>query len=120
MNTEYLRMPALMEEQKAAGSKDKYIEITDTLVAARAGLKSTAEKTDYLKALADTLLAMDFQVYELYRKLQDILKAVLKEVLNEYDTLSDNEKEKVSEVVEKACGLGILLKEKYEKYLKNI
>ncbi len=117
MNTEYLRMPALMEEQKAAGSKDKYIEITDTLVCARDGLESVGEKTGYLKALADTMLAMDFQVYELYRKLQDTLKAVLKEVLNDYDSLSENEKGTVSEVVKKACGLGILIEEKYEKYL---
>lgn len=113
----YMRMPVLMEEQEAAGKKDKYIEIVDTLAAAEPDVKSTEEKCSYLKALADTLEHMDFQIYELYRKLQDIFKAVLKDMLSQYENLGGEEHEKLSEVISKACRIGILLEEKYTKYV---
>ena len=79
----YLEMPALMREQKENGKKDKYIEITNILVNAKASVETQEEKLSYMAALIETLENMDFQIYELYRSLQDCFKLVLKELLVE-------------------------------------
>ena len=116
--SDYMCMPALMKEQEQEKKKDRYIEITNVLVEAGKEVKTTEEKCDYLTALVDTLEHMDFQIYELYRKLQDTFKAVLKEVLRQYETLGEAEKEKVSDAIGKACGLRLLLEEKYTEYIR--
>lgn len=117
-NTGYLMMPALMKEQKESGKKDKYIEITQTLVEAKASVKTKEEKISYLKALIETLENMDFQIYELYRSLQDCFKAVLKELLVNYEEMTAEEKDVISKAVESACKMRLLLAEKYEAYVR--
>ena len=117
-NVGYLAMPALMKEQKESGKKDKYIEITKTLVDAQAIVNTKEEKISYLKALIETLENMDFQIYELYRSLQDCFKAVLKELLADYEALNEEEKDVISEAVKSACALRLLLEEKYEVYVR--
>ena len=116
-NASYLQMPVLMMEQKETGKKDKYIEITNVLLSAREVVETKEEKLAYLKALIDTLQNMDFQIYELYRSLQDCFKEVLKELLAGYDEMSAEEKQVISDAVETACGLRLLLAEKYEMYV---
>ena len=116
-NASYLEMPALMKEQKETAKKDKYIEITKILVDAKETLKTKEEKVAYVKAVIETLENMDFQIYELYRSLQDSFKAVLKELLAVYEELSDDEKKVISVAVESACNLRLLLTEKYEVYV---
>lgn len=118
-NTGYLMMPALMKEQKELGKKDKYIEITQTLVAAKASVHTKEEKLSYIRALIETLENMDFQIYELYRSLQDCFKAVLKELLVDYEAMSEGEKDVISEAVKSACALRLLLEEKYETYVRK-
>lgn len=113
----YLEMPALMREQKESGKKDKYIEITQELLAAASAVTGKEEKMNYLKALLETLEAMDFQIYELYRSLQDQFKGTLRELLEEYDTMSEVEKAEISDEIKRACGIRILLAEKYEAYV---
>ena len=113
----YLEMPAQMKEQKEAGKKDKYIEITNILLAARESVQTKEDKLAYCKALIETLENMDFQIYELYRSLQDGFKAVLKELLAEYDSLEAAEKQLISDAIKTACGLRLLLAEKYEAYV---
>ena len=117
-NVGYLAMPALMKEQKESGKKDKYIEITKTLVDAQAIVNTKEEKISYMKALIETLENMDFQIYELYRSLQDCFKAVLKELLADYEALNEEEKDVISEAVKSACALRLLLEEKYEVYVR--
>ena len=117
-NVGYLAMPALMKEQKETGKKDKYIEITKTLVDAKAIVNTKEEKLSYVKALIETLENMDFQIYELYRSLQDHFKATLKELLADYEALSEEEKDVISEAVKSACALRLLLAEKYEVYVR--
>lgn len=118
-NTGYLMMPALMREQKESGKKDKYIEITQTLVVAKASVNTKEDKLSYLKALIETLENMDFQIYELYRSLQDSFKAVLKELLADYEEMTEEEKEVISKAVKSACSLRLLLEEKYEAYVRK-
>lgn len=117
-NTGYLMMPALMKEQKESGKKDKYIEITQTLVEAKTLVATKEEKLSYVKALIETLENMDFQIYELYRSLQDSFKEVLKELLRGYEEMTDEEKDVISKAVESACNMRLLLAEKYEAYVR--
>lgn len=116
-NVSYAEMPALMKEQKEAGKKDKYIEITNILVDAKASVQTKEEKLSYMKALIETLESMDFQIYELYRALQDCFKAVLKELLEVYADMNEVEKRMISDAVKSACALRLLLEEKYEEYI---
>ena len=113
----YLEMPVWMREQKETGKKDKYIEITNVLLEAAVTVTGREEKMAYLKALLETLEAMDFQIYELYRSLQDQFKATLRELLKEYDSLSTEEKGIISDAIKRACAIRILLEEKYEAYI---
>ena len=116
-NVNYLEMPAMMQAQKEAGKKDQYIEITNVLVEAKNGLNTKEEKLSYVKAVIDTLECMDFQIYELYRSLQDCFKAVLKELLAEYTDMNEEEKLIISDAVKSGCKLRLLLTEKYEAYI---
>lgn len=113
----YLEMPVWMREQKETGKKDKYIEITNVLLDAAETVTGKEDKVAYLKALLETLEAMDFQIYELYRSLQDRFKETLRELLKEYDTMSAEEKEIISNAIKRACAIRILLAEKYETYI---
>lgn len=113
----YLEMPAWMREQKETEKKDKYIEITNSLLTAADTVTGKAEKMAYLKALLETLEAMDFQIYELYRSLQDQFKVTLQELLKEYDSMNEAEKEFLSDAIKRACAIRILLAEKYEAYV---
>ena len=113
----YLEMPVWMREQKENGKKDKYIEITNVLLAAADTVTGKADKLAYLIALLETLEAMDFQIYELYRSLQDQFKVTLRELLKEHETMSTEEKAVISDVITRACAIRILLAEKYEAYV---
>lgn len=113
----YLEMPAWMKEQKETGKKDKYIEITNVLLMAAEEVTGREEKMAYLKALLETLEAMDFQIYELYRSLQDQFKGTLRELLKEHDTMNTEEKAVISDAIKRACAIRILLEEKYEAYI---
>ena len=86
----------------------------------------------YLMALVDTMDAMSIEIYEQYRKLQDIFKQVLKGILRYqdektglfYQVIDRNDVEEnyletsgsamVGYAIMKACRMGLLLKEKYE------
>lgn len=116
-NTSYEKMPELMKAQKEAGKKDLYIEITNVLVNAKSYVTTKEDKLAYLAALIGTLENMDFQIYELYRSIQDCFKAVLKELLTEYEAMNAQEKEIISEAVKSACALRLILTEKYEAYI---
>ena len=114
---DFREMPVLMKEQKENGKKDKYIEITDVLTKAAENVQTKEEKMAYMQALMGTLEYMDFQIYELYRTLADCFKAVLRELLADYEALSKEEKHAISDAVKCACELRILLAEKYEAYV---
>lgn len=110
--TEFPIMPFFMECETRYGKKEKYIAITDALTEEKKSLKNVTEICQYLAALIDTMDAMDFQIYELYRRLQDRLKETLKEILSK-EGLSHTEQILVDYVILKACRKRVLLSEKY-------
>lgn len=79
-------------------------------------LASTAR---YLTALVDTMDSMSIEIYEQYRKLQDMFKLALKGILQYQDkengvyTRASFESALIGYCILKACRMGILLKEKY-------
>lgn len=86
----------------------------------------------YMMALVDTMDAMSIEIYEQYRKLQDIFKLMLKGILRYQDEetglfyqvidrsdvegnyLETSGSAMIGYAIMKACRMGILLKEKYE------
>ena len=72
----YTECPALMKAQAAENKKDLYIEITDCLLAVPD--KRAEDPMKYILCLKDTLVAMDPQIYELYRALSDRYVAELR------------------------------------------
>lgn len=73
-----------------------------------------AASARYLAALADTMDCMSVEIYEQYRKLQDMFKQVLKGVLNcRAQGNGEGDNVLIGYCILKACRMGILLKEKY-------
>lgn len=70
--------PAIMAEQKAGGRKDLYIEITNCLKDAYTKLSTEEEKDEFTRILSDTLDSMDPQIYEHYRALLDMHRALIR------------------------------------------
>ena len=67
----YKDMAKAMELQKKEGKKDRYMEITRTLLDVDYCSMDFGEQKEYLAVLQETLSHMDFQIYELYRALRD-------------------------------------------------
>ncbi len=78
INESIRKIPALMKEQRKTGKKDLYIELTDKLLKAFYELKSDDERREFVSITDETLSYMDFQIYELYRSLEDARDEVLK------------------------------------------
>lgn len=80
---DYKSCPALMRKQVEENKKDRYIEITQTMLAARNPEMELPEKIEYATALRDVLAVMDFQIYELYRSLADAFVECMRELWND-------------------------------------
>jgi polygalacturonase len=119
-------MPLEMKKQQEEGRKDRYIEITQTLLAVKPKELSAGERLDYIEVIADTLDVMDFQIYEWYRSLQDRMAGVIKEMAEELEytpeasahtseTARKFEKTdkvgRLTQLAERAIANGFLLKE---------
>ena len=70
----------IMKAQKEENKKDRYIEVTDFLLKNDLSEMGLNGKIDYAKSLKEVLENMDFQIYELYRALEDRFVSVLKEI----------------------------------------
>lgn len=115
----YKQMPLAMKSQKDEGKKDRYIEITQILLAVEKDSLTGVDRLDYMEALADTLDVMDFQIYELYRSLQDRLTAMILEML-ECKCLSEaDNKARLKMLIERAVAKGFMLKEHAEVFYKE-
>lgn len=110
-NVDYRSMPMLMKQQQEEGKKDRYIEITETLLSVNSGKLKGAEKLDYMEALADTLDVMDFQIYELYRSLQDCLVSLIKEMAVCTCLKEADNKKRLVKIANRAIAKGFLLEE---------
>lgn len=63
--------------------------------------------------LADTAGLMSEEIYEHYRALQDICRNEIRRLIACRESLDESDRHQLAYVIEKACGLGILLSEKY-------
>ncbi|MCM1173692.1 MAG: glycoside hydrolase family 88 protein [Blautia sp.] len=123
----YRIQPFYMEYETLYDKKEKYNDIIKQFENAqkmlcgeeKGQIRSTAR---YLAALVDTMENMSVEIYEQYRKLQDMFKAALK------DALAQRAQDGLFHAAEgidvfagavigyctlKACRMGLLLKEKY-------
>lgn len=126
----YRIQPFYMEYETVYGKKENYNDIIGQFENARKimcgeekrPVRSTAQ---YLAALVDTMDNMSIQIYEQYRKLQDMFKETLKGVLEKRDAESGLFRKNADGGIDvfasavigycilKACRMGTLLKEKY-------
>lgn len=67
-----------------------------------------------LAALIHTLFEMSEEIYEYYRELRDLFKAVVKEKIKELPNSSENME--IGYSILKACNMGVLQTEKYREY----
>ncbi len=122
----YMVQPFYMEYETRYEKKAKYSDIIKQFENADNQLKSEITNIDqiglYLISLIDTLSGMSFEIYEKYRKMQDMFKAALTDLLKNYDKESgsyygkkagNEENAMVAYAIIKACRMGIILKEKY-------
>lgn len=117
----YMSLPFCMEYETKYNKKENYNDIVRRMERAQAYAASAEASSEdtawYLMALIDVMEHMSIEIYEQYRKLQDILKQVLREVLERSDNgekLPLSVSVQISYVILKACHENILLKEKYE------
>lgn len=122
----YMVQPFYMEYETRYGKKAKYGDIikqfekADNLLGTEN--KNIRQTGLYLISLIDTLSGMSFEIYEKYRKLQDMFKRTLVNLLKGRDkesgtyygeTAGDAENAMIAYAMIKACRMGIILKEKY-------
>ncbi len=133
----YMLMPFYMEYETVYGKKEKYGDIITQFENARErlydedrGLCSPVWDEDekgrrgedgnkflstakFLTALIDTMECMSIEIYEQYRKLQDMFKTILRGALDCSEEISGESGALIGYCILKACRMGILLKEKY-------
>lgn len=132
----YMTQPFYMEYETKFDKKEQYNDIIRQFEnVQKYGCSSDFRLRSigwYLMALVDTMDAMSIEIYEQYRKLQDIFKLVLKGILRYQDEktglfyqvidrsdaegnyLETSGNAMIGYSIMKACRMGILLKEKYE------
>lgn len=122
----YMTIPFYMEYETKYDKKEKYSDVVKQLEKAESQIETEDSATDqiglYMAALIDTLFAMSSEIYEKYRKIQDMFKHALKKLL----CLRDDEKDAfcikgadnagnamAAYAILRACRMGIIIKEKY-------
>lgn len=122
----YMVQPFYMEYETRYDKKAKYSDIIKQFETADNCLHAGNETVDriglYLMSLIDSLSEMSFEIYEKYRKMQDMFKMTLTALLKNYDKESgsyygnnagNEENAMIAYAIIKACRMGIILKEKY-------
>lgn len=122
----YMVQPFYMEYETRYDKKAKYSDIIKQFENADNQIKSGTDDIDqislYLVSLIDALSGMSFEIYEKYRKMQDMFKATLTDLLKSYDKENGSyygkiagnaENSMIAYAIIKACRMGIILKEKY-------
>lgn len=110
----FFSVPEIVKVDTESGNKETYQSIAETFEIIGKGV-TNENAVAFLATTADTLDEMSMQIYEHYRKLQDVFKQVLRHILLEYsdDFSKLKEPEKLAYAILKACRMGLLLKEKY-------
>ena len=97
-----------MDVRKAVKHRENY----DSIVTYFKTLKTPG--MDQMVLLIDTIEQMSPEIYEHYRALQDMFRMRLKEMLAGGNP---GPREQLAYIIQKGCGTGTLLREKYERYL---
>lgn len=100
-------LPFYMLYETKCGKKEKYNEIVKQFAAERENLKRE-EASSYLMSLADSMDNMSIEIYEKYRELQELGKALVREQL-----AAGVRDIRLAYCILKLCRMGSLLKEKY-------
>lgn len=121
--------PFYMEYETRYNKKANYNDITTQL----SGIRDKGQKASYLMALIDVIDAMSIEIFEHYKSLEKIFKEEVKELLPEFISQVEEQTRRAEEgdfvrsrvkqvyiltvayAVIKACRIGVLSKEKYEK-----
>ena len=122
----YMVQPFYMEYETRYDKKAKYSDIIKQFEKADNLFRSGVDNIDqiglYLISMIDALSGMSFEIYEKYRKIQDMFKAALTNLLKNYDKENGSyygkmagnaENAMIAYAIIKACRMGIILKEKY-------
>ena len=122
----YMVQPFYMEYETRYDKKAKYSDIIKQFEKADNLFKSGVDNIDqiglYLISMIDALSGMSFEIYEKYRKIQDLFKAALTDLIKNYDKENGSyygkmagnaENAMIAYAIIKACRMGIILKEKY-------
>lgn len=122
----YMVQPFYMEYETRYDKKAKYSDIIKQFENADNQIKSGENDIDqiglYFVSLIDALSGMSFEIYEKYRKIQDMFKAALTTLIKSCDkengtyygkSAGNTENAMIAYAIIKACRMGIILKEKY-------
>ena len=103
-----------MDIRNAVKDKENYGEIVNWFCS------QGALDIDQMVLLVDTIEAMSEEIFEHYRALQDICRREIKRFGSTDAGLDGSGRRRLAYVIEKACGLGVLLSEKYEDMAKGL
>ncbi len=122
----YMLLPFYTAYETVYDKKEKYNDIIGQFENVRKLLYDTdkecggvqelplMDRVKYLTALVDTIDCMSIEIYEQYRKLQDMFRQALQDVLQyRKEEKGVCENALIAYCILKACGMGIILKEKY-------
>lgn len=115
-------MPSYMKYETVYGKKEHYNFIVSRLAEAKNEIQkgNFGQMLLYLGALEGTLSNMSIEIYEQYRALEDLFRAVLKDARAIAASQSREERKKLAEIEQTACEMGILLSEKYEDEIRRL
>lgn len=120
----YQVLPFFMECETRYGKKEQYNyiigqfeKVQGMIYKTELGLLvSDLEQVGYyMMALVDVMDAMNIEIYEQYRKLQDYYKVLLKEMRKKQQKWSMKTELMMAYTMLKGCRMNILLKEKYQE-----
>lgn len=103
-----------MDVKTAVKDKENYGAVVDWF---RSQGTLTVEQ---MALLVDTIGLMSEEIYEHYRALQDICRKEMSGLISGRESLDESGRHQLAYVIEKACGLGILLSEKYVDMVKEM
>ena len=115
-------MPSYMKYETVYGKKEHYNFIVSRLAEANNEIQkgNFGQMLLYLEALEGTLSNMSIEIYEQYRALEDLFRAVLKDARAIAASQSREEHKRLAEIEQTACEMGILLAEKYEDEIRRL
>lgn len=119
----WIKYPSDMNYETKENGKAGYLDLMAQLraISDRIEEEFTLENVSfYLAMMADTIEAISPEIYEMYRELVALFRARMKHALEEFATAEPCEaKRLIGASLEKACGMDLMLAEKYMDTAKS-